>query len=476
MQEHQIPISVVGSTIFGRYPKISVEQTYNMIISDDWIVPSAGYAQVIQISDTGSGRGIYHSSKLNSLIVVVDNNVYVIGTKMQKNRIGSLDTYTGDVFIAENDNNQIAICDLQDIYIYNSSANTFTKAVIDFYPGFLAFQDGYFVSPDLSKSQWRLSALNDGTSWPSTPNCIGTFQTKADNPMVAISVPGRGGNLFIMGSFVTELWNDVGAALFPYQRATGFNIDYGCLNATTIAAGDNFVIWLGVNEKSGPVIMYSTGGGAQQISTDGINFRLSQLVKPSSAYGYIFKQDGHLMYNITFYDPADNFTLTYDFNTEKFFSLCDENMDHHIVKRVAAFNNSYYFVSFIDGNLYELNSKYTNYSRVIDGQTVSYEIPRLRVTASTRSPDNEQFIATKLSLLLEQGAGSNIADVKIALSRDGGVVFGNYVSMTLNRLANRMNKFFAWSLGSANELVIQFRFYSDDRFVVSNALLTVQQQ
>jgi hypothetical protein len=467
MKQTELPINVVGSTIFGRYPKISMEQTYNMIISDDWLVPYAGHKKVLSISDGGSGRAIYHSSKLDALIAVVDNAVYIVNTDLEKRVVGTINTYTGDVFLAENDNNQIAICDLQSIYIYNYSTNIFTHVTIDFAPGYLTFQDGYFISPDVNKSQWRLSALNDGTSWGSDTNNIGLFQTKADNPLAAISVPGKGGNLFIMGHNVTELWNDVGALLFPYQRATGFNIDYGCLSSTTIATGDSFIIWLGVNEKSGPVIMYSEGGAVQQISTDGINFRLSQLINPANSYGFLFKQDGHLFYQLTFSDVKDNFTLLYDFNTQKFFSLCDENMNHHIAKRIAAFNNTYYFISFIDGDLYELNSKYTTYNGEV--------IPRSRICGTVRLPGNSQFIGRALSLLIEQGHSANPGKVEVSFSRDGGVSFGNFASMQLQPMGIRKNKFIIYSLGLANEIIAQFRFYGDDRFVVGNASLLVQQ-
>lgn len=467
MPVQNIPVNVVGSTLFGRYAKTSMEQTYNMIISDEWLVPYAGYKKVLEISPTGEGRGLYHSSKLGEMIAVVDDIVYRINKDLDKQSVGLLDTFVGDIFISENDASQIAICDKQNIYIYNYALNTFGKATIDFSPGSLTFQDGYFISPDLSKSQWRLSDLNNGLSWPAASQNVGVFQTKADIPIACVSAPGKGGNLFVMGSSVSELWNNVGAKLFPYQRMSGFNIDYGCLNPSTIASGDNFVIWLGINEKSGPVIMYTSGGEAQQISTDGINFKLAQLNKPNVSAGFIFKQDGHLFYQLTFNDPSDNFTLTYDFTTQKFFSLCDNNMDCHIAKRVAAFNNTYYFVSFKDGDLYELNSNYTTN----DGE----EFPRIRITGAIRSPNNEQYIANRFSLLIEQGSSNESARVDVSTSRDGGIVFGNYVGTWIQPLAIRKNKFVLNSMGAANELILQLRFYGKERFVVSNGLLEIIQ-
>ncbi len=39
----EIPVKIVGSSIFGRYPFISAERTYNMFISDEALVNFASY-------------------------------------------------------------------------------------------------------------------------------------------------------------------------------------------------------------------------------------------------------------------------------------------------------------------------------------------------------------------------------------------------------------------------------------------------
>ena len=47
----QFPVNIVGSSIFGRYPKISIEKTYNMFMSDKFMVPYSGYAIGITASN-----------------------------------------------------------------------------------------------------------------------------------------------------------------------------------------------------------------------------------------------------------------------------------------------------------------------------------------------------------------------------------------------------------------------------------------
>ena len=38
-----VPLNIVGSSVFGRYSKISTERTTNMFISQDFLVDYTGY-------------------------------------------------------------------------------------------------------------------------------------------------------------------------------------------------------------------------------------------------------------------------------------------------------------------------------------------------------------------------------------------------------------------------------------------------
>jgi hypothetical protein len=460
-----LPLDIVGSTVFGRYPKIGIEQTYNMIISDDWLVPYAGYQKVASIMPTGEGRGIYNSIRYRHLIVVIDNGVYAVNQSQAVTKIANIRTFSGDVFMDENNAGQIAICDKSSIYIFDYVNNTFQRATLDadFIPGYVCFQDGYFIAPNLKTVEWRLSALNNGLSWPTDSSNVGLFQTKPNNPLATIRMPGKGNLLMVFGSTVTELWSDLGQQLFPYQKNSYFNVDYGCLNPATIAASDKFVVWLGVNDKSGPVIMYSDGGNPVQISNDGINFKFAQLTNPENSYGFLFKQDGHLIYQFSF--PDDNLTYAFDFNTQKFFTLCDENMDYHIAKRVVYANNTYYFISQKNGNLYELNTRYTTY----DGK----EIPRIRVTKNIRTPDSERWTLDNATFPLEAGEDDGVTALDLSISTDGGQSFGSYDRQHLNAKAHRISNLNYWRKGAANDFVLQFRFWGTGRFVATNGQVSI---
>lgn len=460
-----VPLKIVGSSTFGRYPKISIAQTYNMIISDNFLVPYAGYEAAAVMAQSGRGRGLYSSARYNHLFAVIEDGVYTIDSGLGVAKVATIATTSGDVFIAENNNKEIAISDLQNIYIYNYGNNTFKTVDIDFLPTYISFQDGRFISGDRRTNQWYLSGFNDGASWPSGASNVGQLETKADTVVAAVPVRGKGNALFLFGKTVTEVWYDLGYQLFPYQRNSFFNIDYGCLNAATIASQEDLIVWLASNEQSGPVIMVSQGGPPTPISDDGINFKLAQLTNPQDAYAFIFKQDGHVFYQITF--PTDNLTLVYDFNTQKFYNLCDEYMDYHIAKRVAFFNNDYYFISFNNGVLYRLSSTITTF----DGA----EIPRIRVMETFRLPNNSPFVVNNLNFTVEEGESQTVQRVDFSFSKDGGQSFSSTFSKDLNTTANRLNRIQFWNMGRANEFIPQFRFWSNGRFVVGDGTMSFYQ-
>lgn len=467
----QLPLDIVGSTAFGRYSKISSEQTYNMFVSDGWNVPYAGYKRAAAIAEGGQGRGLYGSPRYDHLITVIDDSVYSVSDNLAVSRIATIDTSNGDVFMAENNANQIAICDKSAIYIFDYRNNTFQKAIttgstaLDFIPGYVSFQNGVFIAPSTDRSEWRLSDFSNGHLWPADSASTGEIQTKPDEAMAIVPFPGKGNLVLVFGKTVTELWYDTGSQLFPYTKNTYNNIDYGCLNQATIASNDDVVVWVGSNEKSGPVIMYSDGNTAHQISNDGINYRLAELINPENCYGFCFKQDGHPFYQVTW--PDDELTLAFDFSAQKFYTLSNEYMGSHIAKRVAFFRNSYYFISFVDGNLYELNSKYTNYNGV--------EIPRVRVCKNIRLPDSGRFVVKNIAFTIEQGCDSNIQRVDFSVSKDGGESYSSVKSKTLNTLGKRQNKFNEWNMGAANDFVCQFRFWGKGRFLMSNGVVSIRQ-
>lgn len=531
----EIDMNMVGSSSFGRYDKISTERSVNWFESDGWMVPYPGYLSIPELSDLGdNGRAIYTSNVFNLMVAVIGNTVYsIVGAynpgqdipyAFNKDAIGNIDTFTTNVFIAENnaqaeDNEQqgidaqILICDGSTMYCYKPNASPKFQKIpsgspgIDFIPASVTFHNGRFAAAVSGTNEWRLSDGADGTNWPNDASHKANINAKPDTVVSVVRFPSKGNMVFVMGENVAEPWFDVGYRLFPYQPNQSFNVDYGCINAATIGSMDEIVVWLAQNEKSGPVIMASDGGTPTKITTDGIDYLLSNLKNANDSEAFMYRQDGHLFYHINFI--TDNFSLFYDFNTQKFYNACDESGNYFIAKQLAFYKNQYYFVSRKNGNIYAMDTIYPTY----DGA----QIPRIRIPKNFRQKSQEFFVVNDVGFTIEQGdtfphlqlvpdAINLLAEtgdylltedevpiiindgsdglssraiqtnprVDFSFSTDGGVTFGNTATYDINSLGNRRNMLRFWNVGLANDFVPKFIFWGFGKFIVTDGYVNIR--
>jgi hypothetical protein len=517
-----VPVNVVGSSIFGRYPKISLEKTYNMFISDDWMVNYAGFQKVSEILPRGEGRALYHSVRGQFLIAVVSSSVYKLQANLAPQFIGNLDTTTGEVFIDENLSEQICIVDGQAAYIYNYVNNTLTKQTLTFLglpiiPSYVSYHNTFFLigSSTVSDNSQNWYAFERASDTTISLNTQFSLQTKPDSAIAVKRVPGKGNNVIVFGTTVAEVWTQVGG-LENYRRIQSFNIDSGVVAVSTIAANDQFVCWLGQNENNSPVIFVTNGASTEEISTDGIDHVLGVLSHPEKSTAFFFKEDGHLFYQITFFDPNDNLSLIYDFNTKKFFHVSNEDLDFHPARQVVYFNRKIYFVSLIDASIYQMATEFVTYNYNLNTHSTGDVIPRIRICKSIRLDDSARFRVGQFTFWIEQGVtdtylispdnivcdgllitetggnaivtelgipmlsqtGScievfNIPRVDMSFSKNGNQSFSNIVGKELNSRGKYRNQIRWWRMGEANEFTIQLRFWGYQRFVVKDGVAEI---
>lgn len=523
----EIPVKIVGSSIFGIHPIISDERTWNMYISDDWLVNFAGYNQAVEILPAGAeGRGAFHSTRGNFVIVVIAGNIYRIDPNLGYRFLFSIGSTTGEVFMDENLSAQICIVDgTNTAYIYNYQTET-TGAIVweygsggtPFSPNYVTYQNTYFIfgngDSTASGSQWYVyrSGFNpSGTADPLKLVWVQTLtlQTKPDFAKAAIRIPSHGNNLLVLGTTVAEIWTNV-PGLQIYQRQSSINIDYGVASVSTIAANDNMVAWLGINEKSSPAIMYMAGGMAERISTDGIDNLLQRVRRPDRSTAMFYRQDGHVFYILTFYDDEDNFSIFYDFTTQKIYDLTDWDFTYHPARQMVYFNNQIYFISLKQGSLMRMATDITSISTDIQND---YEIPRIRKCDTFKLPGSDRFIVNKFAFTIENGVEPNVfyqyecdgyilgeesgkimyseddlpllveggacqiyrPRVDVSISKNGGHTYSNAVPYYMHKTGDYKNQPRFNKLGEANLFTVQMRFWGFGSIAIYNGVLEVYQ-
>jgi hypothetical protein len=522
----QVPVRIVGSSIFGRHPIISDERTWNMFISDEWLLNFAGYAPAVNILPEGAeGRGLFHSTRGNFLIAVIGANVYRINSNLGWNQIGSLVSTSGEVFMDENLSSQIAIVDGSAAYIYNYTTTTFGSVVFvntgggtAFTPNYVTYQNTYFIFGNgdntTSGSQWFVYKSGFDPSTLANPLQLNwiqtlTLQTKPDFARACIRIPSHGNNLLVMGSTVCEIWTNV-AGLQIYQRNSSINIDYGVASVSTIAASDDMICWLGINEKSSPAIMVMTGGKATSISTDGIDYLLSGVIHPEQSTAIFYREDGHVFYILTFFNAEDNFSIMYDFTTQKFFDITDWNFDYHPARQMVYFNNNIYFISLNQGSLMRISTDITTIST---NEELVYEIPRIRKCDTYRLPGGDRFIVNQFSFTIENGVEQDVdltyecdgyilgevssqimysedglpllveggscqiyqPRIDVTFSKNGGQTFGNANIYYMHATGKYKNQPRFHQLGEANQFTLQMRFWGVGAVIIANGMIEVRQ-
>ena len=527
----QVPVKIVGSSVFGRHAIISDERTWNMYISDNWLLNFAGYEEVLNILGPGVfGRGLFHSVRGNFLLAIMGANLYRINPNLGFEFLLSIDVANTEVFMDENLSSQIMIVDgsvngdgSPRAYIYNyetgnAGVANFTGTAQMFAPNYVTYHNTYFIfgngTTDNSGSQWYVYRSGYIVASPSTQFDIVwvqtlTLQTKPDFAKAVIRIPSHGNNILVLGQSVGEIWTSV-AGLQIYQRQASINIDYGVASVATIAAGDDMVAWLGVNEKSTPAIMYMSGGQAKAISTDGIDFLLGQIQHPEQSTAMFYREDGHVFYILTFFNPDDNLSIFYDFSTGKFFDLTDWDFTFHPARQMAYFNGEVYFVSIKQGSLMHIGTELTSIST---NPLNEYEIPRIRKCDTFRLPGSDRYIVNQFSFTIQNGVAQDVYNevvcdgyilgetsgdimyseddlpllveggscqinaprIDITLSKNGGETYGNAVSYFMHTTGNYKNQPKIQKLGEANQFTIQLRFWNFDAVVINDGFLEVYQ-
>lgn len=464
-------IGIVGGTKFGRYPMQTTEETLNLMVSTSGDKPSLanypGYKKVLTFPRGGNPRELFRSTLFDRLIVVIGRDIYTVSGSLSYGLIGRLQTDSGKVFISENLNNEIALVDgTKNIYVFNFGTATFTTVSVDFNAIYIDFHDGYLIAAVGNSASWRISGINDATTWD--PLDEANIQTKADRIQAVVEF---GRQIFTIGETRIDIWHDQGRLDFPYVRDNTVSIPYGCVSNSTISTladaknRTKLLVFLAANEKTNPTLVYSTGGQIETISTDGLDFRLEELKFPEVSFGFLFSEDNHVLYQLVF--PDDDFSFVYDFTTKLYYTVTDEKYCHHIAKRYAFFNNTDYFIPFDEPALYEMGTSITTYN----GAT----IPRARISAPLRNPTDDTFMIRKVQLQIEHGETVLPSRIDLSLSKDGGKSYGNVVTKDMRPSASPRGKFSYWNLGSANDMRLQFRFWSKERFVVTDSTMEIVQ-
>lgn len=381
--------------------------------------------------------GDYMYSVIDSILYRTD----ILGNSLKMG--GTLSTTSGKVWMKEN-GTQLMITD--GTYGYILSGTTLTQITdADFpTPSSLAYQDGYFIIAKKNSGQFYISGSYDGTAWDALD-----YATAESYPDYLKAIVSANRELWLIGEKSYEVWYNSGASDLPFDRIAGAVAQIGTIAPHSCCQRQDVVCWLD-DQK---IVRSSEGYVAKRISTSQIEYQIAALTTASDAFGFMYSQEGHVFYILTF--PADSKTFSYDFTTNYWHTRAsgESNLRHRA--NCHTFFNGFNMVGDYDnGKIYKYDL-----DKFSDDGTI---LRRIR-TAQAAHNDRKNLFHHSFEVDFEGGVGLAVDDAEIGSgsdpqvclewSNDGGHTWSNehWVDMGLIGEYTRRAKWNA--LGSARDRI-----------------------
>jgi hypothetical protein len=221
--------------------------------------------------------------------------------------------------------------------------------------------DNYFVYNNPTTQQWGASDLLS----PISPLTSYGLKDGAPDKLVSLIVDHR--EVYLMGEASSEVWTDIGAVPFPFQRIPGTSTQHGVAAPFSVYRfGDSFA-YVSRNNRGQAQIMQMKGYTPTRISTHAVENSLTgQYIDDAIAWTY--QLEGHEIYVVTF--PTINLTWCYDIASGMWhkwlYTASDNSYQRHRGQCCALFQGMVLVGDYSNGKIYELSK--THYTD--DGQNI----------------------------------------------------------------------------------------------------------
>ena len=423
----------VGAAYTSQSPIADDEQLINWYVE---VMESAGAStkaalyptpgvETFATTTSNGGRAMF---ALNGrCFAVINDTLWEIGSGGTVTNRGTLavDLFPATISSNGDAGDQLFITSGDVGYVFNLSTNTLTTELASG-ASIGGVNDGYFVSLDNATSEFRISDLNDGTTWDPTQ-----FAARSDAPdrwksMLCTSY----GQIWLWGDQTASVWYNAGTTPFPFAPDPSGLVPYGIKAAFSAAEVVDRVIWLATSRNGGVQVVSAQGFVPERISTHAIEYAFSTYATLTDAVAQVYSEQGHLFYILTF--PTAQKTWVYDVSTglwhERGTWISETSTWEalHTLYGAAAFGK--WLVSDrTSGLIYEQQVGFTT-------DVEDRLIRRVRRSPATFS-EHQRLRTSMLEVFFEPGLGLSTGQgsdpqVTLQISNDGGKTWGNERSVS----------------------------------------------
>lgn len=415
---------------------------------------------------TGPVREEFRSTN-GRAFAVSGSGLYEINSGGTGTLLGSLGASTGNVTVAENQT-QLAVCDGLKLYIFTYSSNTFQEVTDTDLPaqiGTISYLNGYFVATELNSGRFYISDLNNGLSWDAL-----RFATAESSPDSLVRAGGALGQLWLLGTFTTEIWTNTGDSNFPFRIISGARLETGILAAHTFLDVDNSIVWLGRDRFGQGIVYRAQGFSPVRISNTPIERRIQAATSPENIKAYAYQDEGHTFYVLT--GGGLETSLVYDLTTQQWHERAFLNSQGNFESDLGGCHMFAFDKHLVgdrnNGKIYQLSQNFYT-----DGDGAGIARERIYTHLSDegqRIRYNSLEIGFETGVGLQSGQGSNPL-VSLALSRDGARTWIDCGTASIGAVGQYQKKVEFRRLGIAEQMTFKIRITDPVRVAITGSYL-----
>jgi hypothetical protein len=302
----------LGQSYSSRSPVLATQTAINIypVVNETKGSDVGGFygtpGRVAKFTGSGEVRGLWDAE--GTRYAVIGNTVWSLDTSWNGTVVGTLPNSSSKVSMVDN-GTQLAIAH-QDGMHWATIGSTGLAAVANAPSGaILTTQDEYVIFTEGIGGEWGITALGDLSTI--NPLDIATAEGAPDN---LASVSSLHEEVWLFGDETTEIWDDTGAAFFPFQRASGGFIEIGCCARLSVVKLSNSIMWLGRDTNGRAVVYRANGYLPVRVSTHAIEEAIQAYSTVSDCFAYGYQEEGHAFYVMSF--PTGDQTWVFDLTTE----------------------------------------------------------------------------------------------------------------------------------------------------------------
>lgn len=380
-------------------------------IDEPALVAIPGSQTVFTNPNGENTRGIFETGNL--LFAVFSNEVVVYTNDLNTFDTFTINTSSGPVNFAANNNKQVMLVDGVDGWVYDfGSTPTFTQITDTVFTSFnnpldIDYLYGHIFVVFGSGNAWIISNFEDATTYDALNQA--NMTSAGNQTLTGVRVVAA--RIYFFGNTITEIWYGTGqVSTFPFAIDNNSTIQWGCVSNATIAAGtiqvksmyrifpdiEDVMVWLGRQQHGSPKVLISSMGQTSVISDEATEYKIQNLPTITDAIGFLNTINGHTFYTLTF--PTGHLTLVYDFDMKLWHEQQMIDGNEYFASCHAMFNHQHYIGQLNAPKLSELNDNYTSN----DNEAIHC----VRTTPIFSLPSYERLSIPRVDLDMRKGTGA----------------------------------------------------------------------